>query len=212
METIADYLLELDRQRNQLAANLTAKGVNASATEKLNTLVPKVLSIPTGGGETTKTVLFDADSRDSIYLQHSGTVYRLSDFMALYPDFCSSENGYALNYSNSVFGWDAQIYTCCTGSVKLTSASQIAVRFLSGSTEAGIMRLVQSDSGTAEDILAKAQTDDNYINLPLQWIYSEDYVTTLIPCNDVTAGNYYLVWVGRSNNSNPAIKHIMIYP
>lgn len=41
MATIADYLLELDRQRDQLAANLTAMGVLSTAEEKLNTLVPK---------------------------------------------------------------------------------------------------------------------------------------------------------------------------
>lgn len=210
MTSIADYLLELDRQRDQLAANLTTMGVTASAEEKLNSLVPKVLQISTGGGAPTRTVVFDADSRNSIYLQHNGTVYSLSDFMAQYPDFCSSENGYALNYSTSIFGWDAQIYTCCTGSIRLNSASQIAIRFFSGSTEAGVMRLVQSDSGTAEDILSKAQTEGNYIDLPLQWIYSTDYVTTLTPCDGVTAGNYYLVWVGRSNNTHPLIQSITV--
>ena len=44
--SIGNYLTELDNQRDQLARNLVAMGVQASQTEKLNTLVPKVLQIP----------------------------------------------------------------------------------------------------------------------------------------------------------------------
>ena len=211
MATIEDYLLELDRQRDQLAANLTTMGVPSTTEEKLNTLVPKVLQIPTGGGETTKTVLFDANTRDNIYLHYNDTVYSLTDFTAQYPDFCSSENGYALNYGTTVFGWDYSCYTCSTTPIHVTASTQIAIRFLSGSTEVGILRLVQSDSGTTEDILAKAQTEGNYIDLPLQWLYSTDYITTLTPCEGVTAGSYYLVWVGRSNNSQPKMQSISVW-
>lgn len=35
--SIANYLTELDTQRDQLARNLVAMGVQASETEKLNT-------------------------------------------------------------------------------------------------------------------------------------------------------------------------------
>lgn len=212
MATIADYLLELDKQRDQLAANLTAMGVPSTAEEKLNALVPKVLQIPTSGsGETTKTVLFDANTRDNLYLQHNSTIYSLSDFTALYPDFCGEENDYALDYNSSIFGWDYSCYTCCTTPISITAESQIAIRFLSGSTETGIMRLVQSDSGTADNILTKAQTEGSYIDLPLQWIYSADYVTTLTPCEGATAGSYYLVWVGRSNNGHPLIQSVLVW-
>jgi hypothetical protein len=210
MTTISDYLLELNKQRNQLAANLTAMGVPATAEEKLNTLVPKVLEIPMGGGGATKTVLFDANTRENIYLQYNDTVYSLANFTKQYPDFCISDNEYALNYSTTVFGWDYSCYTCSTTPVNVTAATQIAMRFLCGSTETGIMRLVQSDSGTVADILAKAQTEGSYIDLPLQWIYSADYVTVLTPCEDVTAGSYYIVWAGRSNNSHPLVQNIDI--
>ena len=44
--SIANYLTALDEQRDALARNLTMMGVSASETEKLNTLVPKVLQIP----------------------------------------------------------------------------------------------------------------------------------------------------------------------
>ena len=41
--TITEQLTKLNQLRQQLAANLTTKGVTATATEKFNTLVPKVL-------------------------------------------------------------------------------------------------------------------------------------------------------------------------
>ncbi|HBD72166.1 MAG TPA: hypothetical protein DC019_07045, partial [Ruminococcus sp.] len=107
--------------------------------------------------------------------------------------FCSEKNNYALNYGTDVFGWDYSCYSCSTTPLKITSASQIAIRFHAYSTETGIMRLVQSDTGTVSDILEKAQTEGSYIDLPLQWLYSTDYITTLTPCEDVTAGTYYLV-------------------
>lgn len=207
MATIAQYLTELDKWRDKLAANLTAKGVSASATEKLNTLVPKVLDI-SGGTPAAKTVAFDADHKDSIYLLYNSTVYSLADFVALHPTFCSEKNSYSLNYGTDVFGWDYSCYTCSTVPLQVTSATQIAMRFAASSNESGIMRLVQSDSGTAADILQKAQTEGSYIDLSLQWLYSTDYITTLTPCEGVTAGKYYLVWVGRSNNTKPLIHSI----
>lgn len=52
MTTISQQLTELVNQKNALAANLTTKGVEASSSETLNTLVPKVLEIQGGGGES----------------------------------------------------------------------------------------------------------------------------------------------------------------
>lgn len=211
MPTIAEYLAELSRQRDALAENLTAMGVQATTTEKLNTLVPKVLQIPSGV-HTDKTILYDSQNQENIHLMYNDTVYSLADFTAIHADFCSSDNDYALNYGTSVFGWDSQIWTCCNLPVSVASSTQVAMRFLSGSTEAGTMRLVQSDSSSPTDILTSATTDGKYIDLSLQWIYSADYVTTLTPCENVDWGMYYLAWVGCSNNSHPLIKSITIFP
>ena len=171
--------------------------------------MPKVLEISSGETPTT-TVLYDATHRDKVSLLYNGTIYSVADFTAIYADFCSEKNNYALNYGTSIFGWDYSCYTCCTLPISVTASTQIAIRFLAGSTEVGILRLVQSDTGTAADILAKAQTEGSYMDLPLQWLYSTDYITTLTPCEGVTAGTYYLVWVGRSNNSHPLIQSITI--
>ena len=208
--TITEQLTKLNQLRQQLAKNLNAKGVTATATEKFNALVPKVLEISSGETPTEKIVLYDASHRDSVSLLYNGTIYSVADFTALHADFCSEKNNYALNYGTSIFGWDYSCYTCCTLPISVTASTQIAIRFLSGSTEVGILRLVQSDTGTADDILAKAQAEGSYIDLSLQWLYSTDYITTLTPCEGVTTGTYYLVWVGRSNNSHPLIQSITI--
>lgn len=50
MSTTADYLNKLSQERDSLANNLTTMGVTADTTEALDTLVPKVLTIPTSGG------------------------------------------------------------------------------------------------------------------------------------------------------------------
>ena len=208
--TIAEQLTKLNQLRQQLAANLTTKGVSASAAEKFNTLVPKVLEISGGETPTEKIVLYDADNRENVRLLYNGTIYSVADFTVIYADFCSEKNNYALNYGTSIFGWDYSCYTCSTTPISVTASTQIAIRFLAGSTEVGILRLVQSDSGTADDILTKAQTEGSYMDLPLQWLQNTEYITTLTPCEGVTAGTYYLVWVGRSNNSKPLIQSITI--
>ena len=53
MATTAEYLNKLVSQKNTLADNLVTKGVVATHDETLETLVPKVLDISSGGGETT---------------------------------------------------------------------------------------------------------------------------------------------------------------
>lgn len=50
--SIAAYLSALVSQKNALAENLVSKGVSASASETLTTLVPKVLQIPSGSSAT----------------------------------------------------------------------------------------------------------------------------------------------------------------
>lgn len=59
MPNTADYLTQLQSDRNDLADNLVTMGVAASHSETITELVPKVLDIQTGGGEQvigTKTM------------------------------------------------------------------------------------------------------------------------------------------------------------
>lgn len=49
MASVQCYLNELDKWRDRLADILTSKGIESSQSEKLNTLVPKVEELSTGG-------------------------------------------------------------------------------------------------------------------------------------------------------------------
>lgn len=56
---VADYLRKLVELKNQLVANLNSMGVAADESEKLNTLVPKVLDIETGVDTSDATATAD---------------------------------------------------------------------------------------------------------------------------------------------------------
>ena len=43
-----------------------------------------------------------------------------------------------------------------------------------------------------------------------EWLYSANFITTLISCSDIPAGEYYLAWTGVSDNTHPKIKSIKI--
>lgn len=166
-----------------------------------------------GGGECKRITLYSANAHESylnsIYMKLNDTIYNISEFTNMYPDFCSESNNYGLYYF--VFlGWDVQVYTCSNSPIRITPNSLIAMTFIAGSTEIGVLRLVQSISGSPDDILEKAQTEGSYIDLSFQWLYSDTAITTLSSCENVPTGEYYLVWVGRSNNSHPLISGITI--
>lgn len=57
--SIATAIVALETQRDNLAANLISKGVNAAKTETLSSLVPKVLSIKTGGSSGIMSCLIN---------------------------------------------------------------------------------------------------------------------------------------------------------
>ena len=96
--SIANYLTALDAQRDQLARNLVTMGVQASESEKLNTLVAKVLQIPSGRPEVT---LFrngnDALTTycESIYTFYIDGYRSIAGFADVYPHFCCAENAYS---------------------------------------------------------------------------------------------------------------------
>ena len=98
MPTTADYLNDLVAQKNALAENLNTKGVSASDTETLNTLVPKVLQISGDGGG-------DSGSYDEGYADGKQAQY--DEFWDGYQ-----QNGNRYNYNNAFcgVGWTAKIY------------------------------------------------------------------------------------------------------
>ena len=65
-------------------------------------------------------------------------------------------------------------------------------------------------SETARYIYEEIQKG-NAVSVPFSWLQSVDnYTSVLLPCEDVASGEYYLAWVGRSNNSHPYIRSIKV--
>ena len=97
MPTTADYLNDLVAQKKALADNLNTKGVSASDTETLNTLVPKVLDISGGGG--------DSGSYEKGYTDGKQAQY--DEFWDGYQ-----QNGNRNNYNSAFFGhgWTSRTY------------------------------------------------------------------------------------------------------
>lgn len=137
----------------------------------------------------------------------------MTDFVTEYPHFCNAENDYALSYSQDDFGWDAQILTVCTKAVSLTEESGIMISYLSGATEDGSLYLVPKPKKIDVPITIYVSSQinaNNAISLKFKWLQSESFITTVTECGGVSDGEYFLAWVGRSNNTHPIVKRIQV--
>ncbi|MDE5582229.1 MAG: hypothetical protein K2J08_00795 [Ruminococcus sp.] len=157
--------------------------------------------------------VFDLHDKDILLLLNNGT-YSLISFVEQYPEFCSANTEYMLNYSFDVLGWDTSLLTASATAVKITSTSKIIMEYMSGANENGTFYFV-AVSGRGENvpiadhIFNKIKAGD-CIEIAFEWLYSTDFITTLTSCENVPNGEYYLAWAGRSNNSHPKIKSIKI--
>ena len=217
--SIANYLTALDAQRDQLARNLVTMGVQASESEKLNTLVPKVLKIPSGRPEVT---LFrngnDALTTygESIYTFYIDGYRSIAGFADVYPHFCCAENDYALSYNQPDFNWGAVIYTMCITPVRITPAMKIMLCYNSGSTDIGEMWLVRkaaqqlSPAETARYIYEAIQ-NNQAVSVPFGWLGTVgNYINVLHECNGINDGEYYLAWKAVTDNTSPMIRSVKI--
>lgn len=137
----------------------------------------------------------------------------MTDFVTEYLHFCSAENNYAISYSQDDFGWDAQILTVCTKAVSLTEKSGIMISYLSGATEDGSLYLVPKSEKIDVPVTIYVNnqiTASNAISLNFKWLQSESFITTVTKCDGVSDGEYFLAWVGRSNNTHPIVKRIQV--
>lgn len=119
-----------------------------------------------------------------------------------------------LNYSFDVLGWDTSLLTASGTAVKITPNSKIIMEYLSGANENATFYFVAA-SGRSETIpivdyvFNKIKAGD-CIEISFEWLYSADFINTLISCKGIPNGEYYLAWIGRSNNSHPVVKRIQV--
>lgn len=142
-----------------------------------------------------------------------GGYQTMEDFLTAYPQFCSAENDFVLSYSQECFNWDKSVLTVCAKPLSLTKNAEIVVSYQSGSSEAGSLYLVQKPQKIDIPIGVYVNTEidaNRAVSLDFQWLQSDNFITTITECTGISDGEYYLAWVGRSNNSHPKIRFLKV--
>ncbi len=144
----------------------------------------------------------------------NGGFRTLTNMRSQFPNFCSETNNYALFYDQEDFNWDAQVLTCVEQRIKLTSDSKIQFCYNSGATEDGMLYLINPPGGKIDvPITLYARSEIEYgraIQLDFQWLQTQKVITTETDCTGIQPGEYYLCWVGRSNNTHPIIRSVKV--
>ena len=142
-----------------------------------------------------------------------GSYQTMTDFLAAYPQFCSAANDFVLSYSQECFNWDKSVLTVCAKPLSLTKNAEIVMSYQSGSSEVGSLYLVQKPQKIDIPIGVYVNTEidaNRAVSLDFQWLQSDTFITTITECTGISDGEYYLAWVGRSNNSHPKIRFLKV--
>ena len=201
-------------QINGLSTKVT---VYSEKTERTLESLQKQIDNLTSG--RNYTVLFQS-GQDAISTYASnlsmildGRYQTMADFLTAYPQFCSAENDFMLSYSQTCFNWDKSVLTVCAKPLSLTKNAEIVMSYQSGSSEAGSLYLVQKPQKIDIPIGVYVNTEidaNRAVSLDFQWLQSETFITTITECTGISDGEYYLAWVGRSNNSHSKIRFLKV--
>ena len=201
-------------QINGLSTKVT---VYSEKTERTLESLQKQIDNLTNG--RNYTILFQS-GQDAISTYASnlsmildGRYQTMADFLTAYPQFCSTENDFMLSYSQTCFNWDKSVLTVCAKPLSLTKNAEIVMSYQSGSSEAGSLYLVPKPQKIDIPIGVYVNTEidaNRAVSLDFQWLQSDNFITTITECTGISDGEYYLAWVGRSNNSHPKIRFLKV--
>ena len=201
-------------QINGLSTKVT---VYSEKTERTLESLQKQIDNLTSG--RNYTVLFQSgEDAISTYASNlsmilDGSYQTMTDFLAAYPQFCSAANDFVLSYSQTCFNWDKSVLTACAKPLSLTKNAEIVMSYQSGSSEAGSLYLVQKPQKIDIPIGVYVNTEidaNRAVSLDFHWLQSDTFITTITECTGISDGEYYLAWVGRSNNSHPKIRFLKV--
>ena len=142
-----------------------------------------------------------------------GRYQTMADFLTAYPQFCSAENDFVLSYSQECFNWDKSVLTVCAKPLSLTKNAEIVMSYQSGSSEVGSLYLVKKPQKIDIPIGVYVNTEidaNRAVSLDFHWLQSDTFITTITECTGISDGEYYLAWMGRSNNSHPKIRFLKV--
>ena len=201
-------------QINGLSTKIT---VYSEKTERTLESLQKQIDNLTSG--RNYTILFQSGQNAiSTYASNlsmilDGSYQTMTDFLAAYPQFCSAANDFVLSYSQECFNWDKSVLTVCAKPLSLTKNAEIVMSYQSGSSEAGSLYLVPKPQKIDIPIGVYVNTEidaNRAVSLDFQWLQSDTFITTITECTGISDGEYYLAWVGRSNNSHPKIRFLKV--
>ena len=201
-------------QINGLSTKVT---VYSEKTERTLESLQKQIDNLTSG--RNYTVLFQSGQNAiSTYASNlsmilDGSYQTMTDFLAAYPQFCSAANDFVLSYSQECFNWDKSVLTVCAKPLSLTKNAEIVMSYQSGSSEAGSLYLVPKPQkiDIPTGVYVNTEIDANRaVSLDFHWLQSDTFITTITECTGISDGEYYLAWVGRSNNSHPKIRFLKV--
>ena len=201
-------------QINGLSTKVT---VYSEKTERTLESLQKQIDNLTSG--RNYTVLFQS-GQDAVSTYASnlsmildGSYQTMTDFLTAYPQFCSAANDFVLSYSQTCFNWDKSVLTVCAKPLSLTKNAEIVMSYQSGSSEVGSLYLVQKPQKIDIPIGVYVNTEidaNRAVSLDFHWLQSDTFITTITECTGISDGEYYLAWVGRSNNSHPKIRFLKV--
>ena len=201
-------------QINGLSTKIT---VYSEKTERTLESLQKQIDNLTSG--RNYTVLFQSGQNailtyaSNLSMILDGRYQTMADFLTAYPQFCSAENDFMLSYSQTCFNWDKSVLTVCAKPLSLTKNAEIVMSYQSGSSEAGSLYLVPKPQKIDIPIGVYVNTEidaNRAVSLDFQWLQSDTFITTITECTGISDGEYYLAWVGRSNNSHPKIRFLKV--
>ena len=201
-------------QINGLSTKIT---VYSEKTERTLESLQKQIDNLTSG--RNYTVLFQSGQNAiSTYASNlsmilDGRYQTMADFLTAYPQFCSAENDFVLSYSQECFNWDKSVLTVCAKPLSLTKNAEIVMSYQSGSSEVGSLYLVKKPQKIDIPIGVYVNTEidaNRAVSLDFHWLQSDTFITTITECTGISDGEYYLAWVGRSNNSHPKIRFLKV--
>ncbi len=151
---------------------------------------------------------------DSIGIVLDGGYHTLQHFANQYPHFCCAANTYALYYGQEDFNWDKPILTCYEKPLHLNANSKVQICYNSAFSEPGELYLINPPGGKIDVPIATYAMHEiehgDGIQLPFEWLQSQNFITTETSCDGISPGEYYLAWIGRSDNTHPIIRSVKV--
>ena len=160
--------------------------------------------------EHPSVIVFGGDKEPMYFgVIFNGGYHMMLEFIEQYTHFYTSQK--ELSYNMTDFGWDGEVLVVCETPYTLTEKSRLSITYTSGATEDAYFYIVPKADNLTQPVtmFVKDKIDVGYAaRIRFQWLQTESFITTIVDINAV--GEYYIAWVGRSNNTHPVIKEIKI--